>query len=74
MADREDRSFWLQVARYSQLALVLPAATVVGLVIGWALAKWLHREWLEIVGLLLGIAAGFVELVRTVTGTEEKNQ
>jgi F0F1-type ATP synthase assembly protein I len=74
MADRDDRSFWLQVARYSQLALVLPAATVVGLVIGWALAKWLHREWLEIVGLLLGIAAGFVELVRTVTGSEEKNQ
>jgi len=67
----QDKSFWLQVARYSQLAMVLPMCTVVGLVIGWALGKWLHHEWLEIAGLLLGIAAGFVELVRTVTGDEK---
>ena len=72
MADRDDRNFWLQFARYSQLALVLPATTVVGLVIGWALAKWLHHDWLLIVGLLLGIAAGFVELVRTaISGSKE---
>jgi F0F1-type ATP synthase assembly protein I len=69
MAD--DKKFWLQAARYSQLAMVLPACTVVGLVAGWAAARWLHREWLEIVGLLLGIAAGFVELVRTVTRDQE---
>jgi F0F1-type ATP synthase assembly protein I len=72
MSDREDRNLWLQIARYSQLALVLPACTVVGLVIGWALGKWLHRDWLLIVGLLFGIAAGFVELVRTVTSSEKK--
>ena len=67
----DDRSFWLQVARYSQLALVLPMCTVVGLAIGWALGRWLHREWLEIPGLLLGIAAGFIELVRAVMGAEK---
>jgi F0F1-type ATP synthase assembly protein I len=71
MADPENRNFWLQFARYSQLALVLPATTVVGLVIGWALAKWLHHDWLEILGLLLGIAAGFVELVRTAMLSSE---
>ena len=60
---------WLQIARYSQLALVLPATTVVGLGIGWLLVKWLHRDWLLIVGLLLGIVAGFVELVRTVSSS-----
>jgi F0F1-type ATP synthase assembly protein I len=67
----ENKSFWVQMARYSQLALALPAATVVGLIIGWCLAKWLHHDWLEIAGLLLGIAAGFVELVRTVSGSTE---
>ena len=72
MADRGEKNFWVQAARYSQLAMALPAATVVGLLIGWALGKWLHREWLEIVGLLLGIAAGFVELVRTVSRSNDE--
>ena len=69
----DNRSFWLQVARYSQLAMVLPMCTVVGLVIGWALGKWLHHEWLEIAGLLFGIAAGFVELVRAAMGAEKSD-
>jgi ATP synthase protein I len=59
-------NFWLQVGRYSQLAFVLPTALVVGWLIGAALDKWLHTTWLYLAGLLLGIAAGFVELIRTV--------
>jgi F0F1-type ATP synthase assembly protein I len=69
MSSSEERNLWIQIARYSQLALVLPATTVVGLGIGWALARWLHHDWLRVAGLLLGIAAGFVELVRTVTSS-----
>jgi hypothetical protein len=70
MPDRDDKSFWLTVARYSELAFVLPAATISGLLVGYLLDKWLHTSWLYLVGLLLGIAAGFVELVRTVTKSE----
>ena len=54
------------MARYSQLALVLPAATLVGWLIGVGLDKWLHTTWLYLLGLILGIVAGFVELIRTV--------
>jgi ATP synthase protein I len=54
------------MARYSQLALVLPATTFVGWLIGAALDKWLHTTWLYLLGLILGIVAGFVELIRTV--------
>jgi F0F1-type ATP synthase assembly protein I len=54
------------MARYSQLALVLPAATLVGWLIGVGLDKWLHTSWLYLAGLILGIVAGFVELIRTV--------
>jgi ATP synthase protein I len=61
----QKRNFWLQFARYSQLAFVLPAATVVGWLIGAALDRWLHTTWLYLVGILLGIVAGFVELIRT---------
>ena len=57
---------WGQMANYAKLAIMLPAATLVGWLIGAALDHWLHTTWLYIVGLLLGIIAGFVELIRAV--------
>ncbi|HEY1657875.1 MAG TPA: AtpZ/AtpI family protein [Candidatus Sulfotelmatobacter sp.] len=57
-------NFWVQAARYSQLALVFPAAVVVGWLAGAGLDRWLHTTWLYLAGILLGIAAGFVELIR----------
>ncbi len=63
---RNKQSPWVQVGRYSQLAFVLPTALVVGWLIGAALDRWLHTTWIYLVGILLGIAAGFVDLIRTV--------
>jgi F0F1-type ATP synthase assembly protein I len=63
----QKKSFWLQVGHYSQLAFIFPAALVVGWLIGAALDRWLHTSWLYLAGLILGIAAGFVELIRTVS-------
>lgn len=57
-------NFWVQAARYTQLAMIFPAAVVVGWLIGAALDRWLHTTWLYIAGILLGVAAGFVELIR----------
>jgi F0F1-type ATP synthase assembly protein I len=65
-------NFWVQFARYSELAFVLPAAAAAGWLIGLGLDKWLHTTWLYLVGLLLGIVAGFVELVRTVMSDSAK--
>jgi ATP synthase protein I len=62
----QKKSFWLTFARYSQLAFVLPAALVVGWLLGAALDRWLHTSWIYLAGILLGIIAGFVELIRTV--------
>jgi ATP synthase protein I len=62
----QKKTFLLQFARYSQLAFVLPAALVVGWLIGAGLDRWLHTSWLYLAGLLLGITAGFIELIRTV--------
>jgi len=64
----EDRkeNFWVQVARYSELAMIFPAAIVVGWLIGAGLDRWLHTGWLYLAGLILGGAAGFAELIRLV--------
>jgi F0F1-type ATP synthase assembly protein I len=59
-------NFWVQAARYSQLAFIFPAALVAGWLVGLALDHWLHTSWLYLAGILLGIAAGFIELIRTV--------
>jgi F0F1-type ATP synthase assembly protein I len=64
------KNLWVQMARYSQLAIIFPAALVIGWLIGTALDHWLHTTWLYLVGLILGIVAGFVELIRTVTSSE----
>jgi ATP synthase protein I len=63
--DPEKKNPWVQMANYAQLAVVFPAATVIGWLVGSALDRWLHTTWLYIVGLILGIAAGFVQLIRT---------
>jgi len=63
----QKKRFFLQLARYSQLAFIFPAALVVGWLVGAALDRWLHTSWLYLAGLILGIVAGFVELIRTAS-------
>jgi F0F1-type ATP synthase assembly protein I len=53
-----------QVGEYTSLAFLLPASTFVGYVIGYLLDKAFGTHFLYLVFLLLGIAAGFVELIR----------
>ena len=68
----DDKSFWTQVGYYSELAFIFPAATVLGWLIGVALDHWLHTRWLFLVGLILGIVAGFVQLIR-ITSSSKMN-
>ena len=53
-------------ARYSNLAFIIPAAVVVGLLVGKLFDYWFHTRWLFLVGVILGAIAGFVDLIRTV--------
>ncbi len=46
------------------LAFMLPVATFVGLALGYLLDKAFHTHWIYIPGLILGIAAGFIQLIR----------
>ncbi len=50
-----------------QLALVLPAACLMGWVIGTALDKHFHVGWISILGVLLGAVAGFIQIFRTAS-------
>ena len=57
----------VMVGEYASLAFLLPAATFVGYAIGYLLDRLFHTHFLYIPFLILGIAAGFVQLIRHVT-------
>lgn len=64
---RPSRRWIRQVGVLSGVGLTLVISTVLGLYGGLALDRWLGTSpWLMLVGLLLGIAAGFVNLFRAV--------
>jgi len=56
--------FMAAAARYTGIAMTLPGAVFAGYLIGYGLDRWLGTTYLKIVFLILGIVAGFMELVR----------
>jgi F0F1-type ATP synthase assembly protein I len=62
----QEQNIWRQIGRYSHMGFILPASVVVGLLIGGWLDRRFHTSWITVVGLLVGCAAGFTELIRTI--------
>ena len=58
------KSFLTQVGTYTGLAVLLPTAAFTGYAIGYLLDKAFGTHFLYLVFLLLGIASGFVQLIR----------
>lgn len=60
-------SLAVQVGKYYGLIFVLPAAVLVGYGIGYALDKLFHTSFLKVIFLLLGVAAGMIDLFRELS-------
>jgi ATP synthase protein I len=68
------KPFSVLVGEYTALAFLLPTTTFVGFAIGYYLDKSFGTGYLKIVFLLLGIAAGFVQLVRQLMRDTKNDQ
>lgn len=56
---------WLAASRVSYIGVFFGVAIVLGYFLGrWLDGRWHTAPWLSIVGLLVGVAAGFRELLR----------
>jgi ATP synthase protein I len=67
MAPSGEESSWKALAELSSIGMTLVLATVIGLAGGYYLDLWLGTSpWLIMIGLGLGIAAGFVNFFRSV--------
>lgn len=62
-----------QIAKYSELALVMPAGAVGGWIVGAFLDHRFGTHWIYLLGLVLGAIGGFVRVVRVaVEGSRER--
>ena len=69
---RDDKT-WAQVGRYSGIAFVLPVSAFVGWGIGTLLDKLFHTHFLYVVFILFGIAAGLVDVYRTLLAESRRD-
>ena len=73
MAPSGERGTWKALGELSSIGLTLVVATVIGLVGGYYADRWLGTTpWLLLLGLVLGIVAGFVNLFRSVKRAERE--
>ncbi len=63
---RRKKNFAHKAVEYSSLALMLPAGTFSGYLIGYWLDRQFGTTWLCILLLILGSAGGFIELIRQI--------
>lgn len=74
MADepQSPKKQWVSAEKYLQLGFTIPAATVVGWLIGAGLDHWLGKHSFSLGGLILGTIAGFVYFIRTAMSEDFK--
>jgi F0F1-type ATP synthase assembly protein I len=66
-----EKKQWVEAEKLVQIGVMLPLALVIGYFVGAWLDGKFGTTWIKIVGILLGIAAGFVQLIR-LAGSEGK--
>jgi len=73
MAPAGEQGTWKALGELSSIGFALVVATVIGLAGGYWLDRWLGTApWLMLIGLGFGIAAGFVNLFRSVKRAERE--
>jgi uroporphyrinogen-III synthase len=59
--------FAMRSARYTSMAMSLPAGILAGYLIGYALDAWLHTGFLKIVCLILGVVGSFAQIIQSLS-------
>jgi F0F1-type ATP synthase assembly protein I len=68
---KRKKSWAVMVGEYTALAFVLPTTTFVGYAIGYLLDKQFGTSFLYLVFLIIGIAGGFVQIIKQVNRDKE---
>jgi F0F1-type ATP synthase assembly protein I len=62
------------IVRYSEIGFILPAAVLLGYLLGTGLDYWLHTKWIVVAGVIFGAISGFVSMIRMAMRTEDEKE
>ena len=62
------------LARYSEIGFIIPAAMVVGYLMGLGLDHWLHTHWIYIAGIIFGAIVGFIKMIRMALSSSNERE
>jgi F0F1-type ATP synthase assembly protein I len=70
----DKKSALVTLVRYSEIGFILPAAVLLGYLVGVALDHWLHTTWIVIAGVVFGVISGFISMIRmALRSVDEKD-
>lgn len=75
--EKREESPWVAMARYSEIGFMIPAAVIVGYLMGLGADYLLHTHWIYMFGIVFGSVVGFVSMIRRalqLSAEEEKNE
>jgi len=73
MAPPKEPSAWRALAELTSIGMTMVLSTIIGMAAGYYADRWLGTSpWLMLLGLMFGIAAGFVSMFRAVKAAERR--
>jgi len=73
MAPTKEPSAWRALAELTSIGMTMVLSTIIGMAAGYYADRWLGTSpWLMLLGLVFGIAAGFVSMFRAVKAAERR--
>jgi F0F1-type ATP synthase assembly protein I len=71
-SDNQKSLIWL--SKYLSLAFTLPASVFAGYILGAIADHWLHMPVLRAVGILLGMIAGMIQIIREISRDDRRTK
>ena len=63
----------VSLVRYSEMGFIIPAAVLLGFLLGKLLDYWLSTHWIYIAGVIFGAVVGFWQMIRmALASTRER--
>lgn len=70
----ENQKSLIWLSKYLSLAFTLPASVLAGYILGAIADHWLHVPVLRAVGILLGMVAGMIQIIREISRDEQRSK
>ena len=70
----ENQKSLIWLSKYLSLAFTLPASVLGGYILGTVADHWIHIPVLRAVGILLGMVAGLIQIIREISRDERRTK